>query len=164
MPNIHSIKSLILLISLTLISNANADTLAKLDKVQDLAILGQQIKSDRKPLLLLFSAEHCEYCERLTAEQLSPMASDNTYKNQLIFRELKIDDAGYFNNFNGQQISYEEFADLYAIDVTPTLVLLDHKGRMLTRRIVGYGNPDFFSAYMDEHIQVAVKKLQQVLN
>ena len=149
---------LIIILFLSGITLVQADTLEQAD---DLNALAKTIRAQNKPLMLMFSAKHCEYCQRLREEQLLPILKDRAYDDLVIVREFKMDEAGYVQNFDGKQISYEDFAELYAIDVTPTVIFLDDKGRLLARNIVGYSNPYFYSAYMDNLIQTANRKLRR---
>lgn len=139
------------------ISMANSD--ATLTHSDDLSLIAQQAREKQVPILIEFAARHCEYCQRLEEEQLQPMLLDaKTHENVLIVKHL-VDKVGYIKDMHGKSVSYADFADTYNIDVTPTMILVDPNGRLLTRKIYGYNNPYFFSAYLDEAIQTARKKL-----
>ncbi len=125
----------------------------------DLASLAKDIQSRRAPLLVIFSARDCEFCERLEQDHLLPMMSSGEYRDKVIIRKFMVDGISSVRDFAGHDVAPEAFADLYSVDVTPTLMVFDHRGRMLARKIVGYNGSEFFGVYLDNMIDTARYKL-----
>lgn len=112
------------------------------------------------PLLLVFSQEHCEFCQLLKEEIIEPMLISGDYANRVIIREFMIDDAGPATDFRGNQIEpYDIFHD-YDMFVTPTVIVVDWHGRELAERMVGINTVDYYGYYLDEAIELALSKIR----
>lgn len=145
-------------LSLTAACQANESVVLEAD---DLAALAEEARERGLPLLVMFSAEHCEYCERLEADFLGPMLRSGNYADKVIIRQLKIDRVADIRDFQGKRVEAEEFADRYDVQVTPTVMLFDAHGRILTRRLVGLSNPYFYGGDLDRAIDRAYGKVRQ---
>jgi thioredoxin-related protein len=108
------------------------------------------------PILVEFSMVGCPFCEQVEEEILKPMLLSGLYENKVIIRKLVIDYDESVTDFNGQKLSYEDFASRYRIDVVPTLVLMDGKGEALGLRMRGVTTIDFYGAYLDQAIDQAL--------
>ncbi len=111
------------------------------------------------PMLVLFSADYCRYCTRLSEEFLVPMQRSGEYRDRVLIREIRIDNYATLRDFEGQPTMPEDLAYRYDISVTPTILFLDHRGRELTQRMVGLGTVDFFGLYLDAAIASARARL-----
>ncbi len=114
---------------------------------------------NRLPVLLLFSADYCGFCARVMEEFLIPMHRSGEYRDKVLIRELKIDGYESVRDFDNQPTMPEDLAYRYNISVTPTILFLDHRGKELTRRMVGLGTVDFFGLYLDAAIDSARTRL-----
>jgi len=112
------------------------------------------------PVLLFFAAEDCPYCERLEGDYLHAMANSLDYKSKILIRKVVIDSYDEFLDFNGKNIEASDFSDKFNIQVTPTLVFLNHKGQSITQPIIGYNGSAFFGAELDDAILLATNKLK----
>ena len=135
-------------------------SLADAPMVEDFSQLSSLAAQKNIPVMLVFNAEHCEYCERLANEQINPLLITGEYQDKLIIRQLRIDRYNSIQDFSGEKVSVSDFVDRYEVGVTPTVMLFDHKGRVLTKKLVGYQNRDFYSFYLEEAIQNATNKLR----
>ncbi len=126
----------------------------------DFKAAGDKAKQKGIPLMIFFAAEYCEYCERLEADYLSAMANSNSYKEQVLIRKVVIDSYDDFIGFNGKVVEASDFSDDYDIQVTPTLVLVDHNGIRVGKRIIGYNASGFFGAELDSAIVFATQKIR----
>ncbi len=114
------------------------------------------------PLLLMFSLDNCPYCMVVQEEFLDPMQRNRDYDSKVLMRILKMDEA-YITDFDGQRIAVDDLTLRYGAAVAPTVVLLDHQGRMLTERLLGITTPDFYGGYLDAAIERSLQRLQQPL-
>ena len=129
-------------------------------QTEDLQADARRARAQGVPILLLFSADYCTYCDRLMEEFLEPMRRSGEYDDRVLIREVKIDDYGSMTDFDGARVNPEDLAYRYDISVVPTLLLLDTDGRELTKRIVGLGTVEFFGLYLDDAISRSVAKLK----
>ena len=115
------------------------------------------------PILVMFSATHCPYCEAIKAEQLRPMMISGDYDDKVIIRELHIDNFKDVISFNGEEISASALAEKYSVWVTPTIMFFDHQGNTLAPKIIGYNTPEMYGGYLDENIDLSVDMMRTKL-
>ncbi|MEJ2655267.1 MAG: hypothetical protein P8Z69_08205, partial [Acidihalobacter sp.] len=58
-------------------------------------------------------------------------------------------------------IEPRDFARRYHVSFTPTVLLLDAKGRLLAKPLVGLTTEDFYGAFLDEAIDEAVARMRR---
>jgi len=130
--------------------------------IENLALLKKQLITSHLPVLIMFSAEDCEYCLLVRQQYLLPMIKSGKYKTKVLFRELFIEDFSYLRNEKGELITGDTLALKYDVDVTPTILFVDANWRELTRRIVGISNLDYFGHLLDESILQANQSLNKI--
>lgn len=118
----------------------------------DFALLSLQSSQQDLPILIMYAAEYCEYCERLEAEVLGPMHQSGQYLSQVIIRKVMIDRVGSIRDFNGQPVDAEKFAFNRGVQVTPTIQFVDAKGKQLVPEMVGYNTPEMYAGYVENAI------------
>lgn len=138
-----------------------SDRNAKVLETRDLVTVAAESKSRRLPVLVMFSAKHCGYCQRLEEEFLRPMLISGEYEDRVIIRKVMVDSFASIRDFKGEKIDAGRFADRYNVDVTPTVMLFDAEGRMLARRLIGLNNVDFYGAFLERAINNAYGKLNR---
>ena len=127
------------------------------DNLQNVAKLAKQ---KQLPVLMFFAAEDCEFCDALEADYLSAMSLAEEYDNKVIIRKFMIDAYDDVYDFQGRYISAEDLSQQFKVRVTPTLLLVDHHGDALTKKIIGYNRSGFFGAYLDDAIDEANRKIR----
>lgn len=93
-----------------------------------------------RPILVVFSADTCSYCVKLKHEVIEPLSQDPEDGQQLLIREFDINTCGKITDFNGEAIRSRQFKRRYDIFATPTLLILDADGHLLTDPLVGYNS------------------------
>lgn len=141
-------------------ATSNAPEVPVTNDLQTLAI--ESIKRE-VPILLMFSAEDCEYCERLEAEVVRPMLLSGEFDQRVIFRKIMVDDTAQLRDFHGSNLDPEEYAFKHKIQVTPTLMFVDSKGIELVPKVIGYQVGGLFMAYLDQAIDTSQLSLKQSL-
>ena len=126
----------------------------------DLKATGEYAKKKNIPIMIFFAAEDCVYCERLEADYLHAMANSAEYRNKVVIRKVVIDSYDDFRDFKGKTVEASDYSDDFDIQVTPTLVFLNHKGERVGKRIFGYNASGFFGSELDEFIDNATIKLK----
>ena len=133
----------------------------KVEEIRDFTRLASHSDEKRLPILLMFSAEHCTYCERLEEDFLKPMLRSGEYEDKVLIRKIKIDGYGNIVDFDGKQVSIDAFASRYHVYVTPTVAFLDSTGAQLAPKRVGLSTPDFYGGYLDQSINAALDVLRR---
>ncbi len=133
----------------------------KVQEIKDFTRVAGDSDAKRLPILLMFSADYCSYCERLEEEFLKPMLRSGDYDDKVLIRKFKIDGFGTVRDFDGRQISVDAFTARYNVHVTPTVVFLDGSGAQLAPKRVGLSTPDFYGGYLDQSIDTALDVLRR---
>jgi thioredoxin-related protein len=122
----------------------------------DLRIVAARAERERLPILLVFSALHCEYCKQLEEAFLEPMRRSGHYTDRIIIRKLHLDNGSRVIDFTGRRVAATVLSDRYRVFVTPTILFLDAAGREVAERMVGINTPEMFGGYLDECIATAL--------
>ena len=112
------------------------------------------------PILLIYTAKHCHYCDEVKAGVFNPIAADPAYRERMLLREVRIDSNIRLVGFNGDVTSHRSFATDRGITIVPTLEFLDGAGLQLSRPLVGVSIPDYYGAYVDNGIEQAIRNLR----
>ena len=143
-----------------LVAHTNAeDTESNLPEAEDFAMLALQSNQQKLPILIMYAAETCEYCERLEEEILGPMYQSGEFNNRAIIRKVMIDGIDNIRDFNGNMVDAENFAYKRGVEVTPTLQFVDASGKELAPEMIGYNTPEFYANYIEN----AIDKSRQVI-
>ena len=113
-----------------------------------------------RPLLLIFSAEHCFFCERLKESIIEPMLRSGDYDDRVIIRVTELDGYETIACVDGKPMAASELANRYDVRVTPTVLILGPDGKELAPRQLGINNEDYYGAYLDEAIAQAIETLR----
>ncbi|MEW8028079.1 MAG: thioredoxin fold domain-containing protein [Candidatus Thiodiazotropha sp.] len=128
-----------LFVALVLFSGtSSADPALTTDDWSNLSTVARETHS---PIVVVFNAETCGYCQRLRNEVIEPLTHETAHKLPLI-REFDIYSNGKIIDFNGDSIRSRQFKRRYNIYAVPTLMILDPDGNPLTDPIVGYNSQD----------------------
>jgi thioredoxin-related protein len=110
-------------------------------------------RASQIPILVLYTAPACPYCERLKQEVLTPMFREGSQQPLAVVRELDINTAGKMVDFDGLRIRSRHFKQRYQVFATPTLLILDADGLPLSDPIVGYDSKQAYKARLDRLLQ-----------
>ena len=97
-------------------------------------------RRQHSPILVVFSADTCGYCVKLKREVMEPLSHNPRAEEPLLIREFDINAGGKVTDFNGERIRSRQFKRRYGIFATPTLLILDADGQLLTDPLVGYNS------------------------
>lgn len=126
----------------------------------DFAQLGSDARRQGVPILLMFSADHCPYCEVVKEDYLKPMLRSGDYAGRVLIRRIELDTFEKVRDFNGEEIYRDDLSQRYGVWVTPTLVYLDHRGVELAEKMVGLTTPDYYGGYIDLAIDQARARVE----
>jgi thioredoxin-related protein len=128
--------------------------------VSDLTREAKLAREGRLPLLILFRAPDCVYCERVSKEFLLPLQRNPSYTDKVILRQVNIRANSRMVDFAGKTLTQAQFAKQQMVRFAPTVKLLDADGNALAEPLVGLTTPDFYGAYLDRAIDEALRKVR----
>jgi thioredoxin-related protein len=143
------ILATLLLFSVPLLVSAEMLKCAEKDWVKT-SLIAQK---SQVPILILFTADACPYCERLKQDVLEPMFDSDVSNRLAVVREIDINSGGKMTDFNGERIRSRQFKDRYQVFATPTLLILDQSGKPLAEPIVGYNSMTEYRALLKSQLQ-----------
>lgn len=135
---------------------AQADVLPN---VQDFRVEAALSKQKQTPILVLFKSDYCPYCVTVLDEFLLPMQRKREYDNQVILRQIDINNKTKLLDFNGKPTTGIEFTNQHKVWAIPTVMLFDSNGKELTR-ITGLLTIDFYLAYLNTAIEESQAKIK----
>jgi thioredoxin-related protein len=138
---------------------ANAMAVA-VPQAQDLAADAALARAGGMPLLLVFTAADCPYCERLKAEVIRPMLFSGQYDGRLLVREVPRA-SGRIIGTDGTDTDGRALAAQYRVRVVPAMVWTGPDGAPLADVIVGYNTPELFFGRVEAAQSQALRRLRQ---
>ena len=129
-------------------------------RATDLTVLGLQSNQNKIPIMIMYAAETCEYCERLEEDLLGPMHVSGKYNNRVIIRKVMIDAVEDIKDFRGKAVDAEDFAIYRGIQVTPTLRFVDADGNQLAPEMIGYNTPELYASYIENAIESSARAIK----
>jgi len=120
-----------------------------------------QVAGERAvPVLVLFWAEGCSYCEIVMADYLGPMADDPAYRDKVIIRAVDVDGGRRLVDFQGNETDHEGFAADQGVSFTPVIKFFGPDGQELARELAGFTNEHFYGYFLDSKIQESLQRLR----
>lgn len=150
----------VFLLGALLLAGASRASAVELQQVRDFESAAETMRDRQLPMLLLFSASYCGYCQIIKSDFLKPMLISGDYRDKVLIRYIETDQDGRLRDFNGESVDIDTFSARYNVSFTPTVVFLDANGHQLTEKMVGLTTPDYYGAYLDDAIEAARKRLQ----
>lgn len=129
-----------------------ADNVAGHPSAEDLSAAADQAQLAGNPVMLLFSANNCIYCERLRNELLDPMVQSGKLSSVVHLAEINIDQGGKISDFDGEPVRNRIFVDRYNVFATPTVLLVDYRGQALAQPIIGFNDASNYRPLLDRAI------------
>jgi hypothetical protein len=77
----------------------------------------------------------------------------------VLIRKVYIDSEETLRDFSGAPVTGAELAARYGVKLTPIVVFLGPEGEELAERMIGISSPDYYGAYLDEHIATALQQM-----
>ena len=111
------------------------------------------------PVIVMVSLEGCGFCKIVRQSHLLPLQALEKTTPRAIVRQIEINGAQTLVDVNGKIISHREFAQKLGAKVAPTVFFLNAKGEQIASPLEGGLLPDFYSAYLDDAIEAAAKKM-----
>ncbi len=136
------------------------ESIQNIPTATDLQVLALKANQNKIPILIMYAAEHCEYCERLEEDLLGPMYVSGQYNDRIIIRKVMIDSYQSIRDFAGAAVEADNFAFKQGVQVTPTLRFVDAEGKQLAPEMVGYNTPEMYAAYIENAIESSSRAIK----
>lgn len=132
-----------------------------LPAAQDFAADARLMREHKVPMLLLFSAAGCDWCDRARQQVLDPLAADPATASRVLMRQIDIDRRVAITDFSGKAATHSDFARARKVRLTPTLMVLDPEGREIAEAIVGVRLIDFYGTYIERAIDAGISYMRR---
>jgi len=153
------VMAILLLMSGIGMASAVAET--RVNTSRDMYASQQLAETRQIPVMVMFAAEECPYCEILESEVLRPMLISGDYGGKVLIRKYMIDHEAKIRDFDGKMIDSYDFAERYNVFVTPTLIFLGYQGQELAETIIGVNTLELFAGRVDDAIVESLNSLRQ---
>jgi thioredoxin-related protein len=152
----------LLFLSIFLISHAWAKgDMPTLPIMHDLQADGHISQSKKIPVMIMFVADNCPFCITAKQDFIHPMIKSGDYDDKVIIRFIEIDGTDTMIDFQGNQITMEEFSKRQKINFTPYVKFFNAEGKELVKPIIGISNKDYYGVFLDDAIESAIEKLRK---
>ena len=131
---------------------------AELPRAENLQIDAQQAVTDKKPIVLFFTLPNCSYCRIVRYDYFLPMLKQRAVIDQPIIREISVTGQNRVTLFDGQRVSEAELAERYKVQMTPTVLFVNHEGDVVGNSILG-GDHSHYIALFDKFLAEASTKM-----
>lgn len=137
-----------------------------------LARLAREAWQSGLPVVLMFSLPGCAWCDALRREHLNALAAQQGQLG-VRFIELNMSDRQTFPDIKPdnaapdqprawwQHDSAAACARALRVRMAPTVLFMGPQGE-LAERLVGYGMPDFYGAYLEQRIAQARERIKAI--
>ncbi|TCJ11953.1 hypothetical protein EZJ19_13385 [Parasulfuritortus cantonensis] len=141
-------------------ASASAWAAGGVPPVSDLSRDAEAARAINGAILVVLTGQHCVYCERVLNNFLIPMSGNKDYQAKVVMRRMVVSDDSPIRGFDGKPNTPAKLAALYGYTLVPTVLLLDGKGRLLAKPVVGLTTEDYYGMYLDEAIDGALAKIR----
>ena len=104
---------------------------AELPRAENLQSDAQQAVTDKKPIVLFFTLPNCSYCRIVRYDYFLPLLKQRTGNDQPIIREISVTGQNRVTLFDGQRLTETELAERYKVQMTPTVLFVNHDGEVV---------------------------------
>lgn len=161
--HIKRLVSFMIALALTLfftLQGAYAKNHTGFSELSNLQMLAQKAERLQLPIMLVFGAQWCEYCEQLNEFVFNPMVLGKLYEERvLLMRHVGVDEPEPIYNWRGKLINKANWAYEINADLTPTVLFFDAKGQEVAPRIVGIPEVTLYMGLIHERLNTAYKNM-----
>jgi thioredoxin-related protein len=131
---------------------------AELPRAENLQTDAQQAVADKKPIVLFFTLPNCSYCRIVRYDYFLPLLKQRTGNDQPIIREISVIGQNRVTLFDGQRLTETELAERYKVQMTPTVLFVNHEGDVVGNSILGGDHPNYITLF-DKSLAEASTKM-----
>jgi len=141
-------------------AGVHAQSAVQVPFVQDFAQEAKAAEAKRVPILVLFSRADCHFCDQVLEEFLLPMQRNPDYQAKVIMRQVRVGGGAPLRDFSGKPTTHGRFARDHRVQLAPTIMLFDPRGKELTEALIGLSTPDYYGGFLDQRIDEALAKMR----
>ncbi len=134
---------------------------ATIERIYDFSTAARLASREQRVIMLLVSQEDCPYCHLIKEDVIRPMILGGDFKDDILIRELFIDEGETIVDFQGMEREAADFAYGYDVYVTPTLLFLEAGGHELVKKMVGINTVEMYWYYLSESLRGAIDRLNR---
>lgn len=116
------------------------------------AELGEAVRRESIPLLLVVTDPDCGYCKRQRAEVMEPLGRAGWFDKRAFVREYDWHQPHKVEDFDGIPARGPIFIGRFHLFATPTILFLGPDGEALVPPIVGYDGRETFLALLERSL------------
>jgi thioredoxin-related protein len=135
-----------------------------LPPLSDWAVVASAAQKAQIPIIVMVSLEGCGFCKVVRQSHLLPIWTQENAQEKppprAIVRQIEISGSQILVDANGAMMSHATFAKHLGAKVAPTVYFLNAKGEQIAPPLEGGLLPDFYSAYLDEALEIATAKIR----
>lgn len=108
-----------------------------------------------RPLVVMVSLDGCPYCRMVRDSYLAPLRRES---GQPVV-QLDMRSAAAIDDFNGRATTHGNLIRDLRVRIAPTVLFFGREGREIAPRLVGASVPDFYGAYLEDRLRMALRAL-----
>jgi thioredoxin-related protein len=133
---------------------------SSLKEIDDFHYLSQQARSQNIPIMIMFTAAHCEFCHQLKREVLDPMIRGGLYDGYAMYMgQISLDRHRTLKFSETETIQKRQFARMYGYDITPTVMFVDFRGVPVAEPLIGVMDVQLYAALIHARLNSAYTKM-----
>ena len=111
----------------------------------------------KQPLVVMASLHGCPFCKVVRENYLRPLMEAGLPVVQIDMRERR-----NVVGFDGRAISHDDWVRQYGVRIAPTVLFFGPDGQEVAPRLKGAYLPDFYNAYLEDHLASARRAVQKI--
>ena len=143
---------------LWIVSSLAISVSAELPKAENLQVDALLAATDKKPIVLFFTLPNCSYCRIVRYDYFLPLLKQRAGNDQPIIREISVTGQNRVTLFDGQRVTESELADRYKVQMTPTVLFVNHEGEIVGNSILGGDHTNYIGLF-DKSLAEASTKM-----
>jgi len=143
------------LLAWPLLAAAGGLRAATLPAPQSLAQELDRALRQRRPLLVMASLDGCPFCVTVRDNFLAPLRSQT---GQPIV-QLDMGSVQGVAGFDGRTGTHAQLLRDWKVGIAPSVLFFGRGGHEVAERLVGASIPDFYGAYLDQRLDIALKSI-----
>ena len=129
-------------------------------ELENLQTLSEKSQQSSLPIMLIFGAEWCEYCQVLNEFVFDPMMLSKMYEGKVvIMRHVGVDEEASIPDWQGNLINKSNWAYQINADLTPTVLFFDANGKEVAPRIIGISELNLVTSLIHQNLNIAYKNM-----
>jgi len=129
---------------------------SEIPAADDFSAIGHLSLKQGLPVVVFVSRDACPYCRTLRDKILKPMLDAGKFAHRAILVEVSLDRVDPIAGFEKDQMTANDFGDIYRAEITPTLLFLNSEGREIGKRLIGISNLELYGHYLQKSIDEAL--------